>query len=249
MTTQPIIRRAVVVGATSGIGRAVALQLGAQGWRVGITGRRTGLLDTLKAWNPEAFLPATLDVTAPVAELGAGLDALAARLGGIDLLVLAAGWGDENPALDPETEHRTIEVNVTGFTFVAGWVFRYFAAQGHGHLVTISSVAGLRGSSEAPAYNATKAYQINYLEALRQKAAKLRHSSGREILTTDIRPGFVDTAMAKGEGLFWVAPPEKAAQQIIRAISRRRKVAYVTRRWSLVGWFLKRVPRWLYDKM
>jgi short-subunit dehydrogenase len=98
----------------------------------------------------------------------------------------------------------------------------YFKKQGHGHLVNISSIAGLIGNGEAPSYNATKAFQINYLEGLRLNAYKSRVN----IHVTDVRPGFVDTDMAKGDGLFWVAPVEKAAQQIFTAIKRKRKVYY-----------------------
>jgi short-subunit dehydrogenase len=78
--------------------------------------------------------------------------------------------------LDFKIEKRTIDTNVIGFTIIADWTFNYFQKQKYGHLVAISSIAGLRGSRQAPAYNATKAYQINYLEGLRQRANKLRTS-------------------------------------------------------------------------
>jgi short-subunit dehydrogenase len=109
--------------------------------------------------------------------------------------------------------------------------------------VAISSVAGLRGSSIAPAYNATKAFQINYLEGLRQKAAKLNS----QFFVTDIRPGFVDTAMAKGEGQFWVASVDKAVDQILAAIKKKKKIVYVTKRWKLVADILKMIPARIYD--
>ncbi len=125
------------------------------------------------------------------------------------------------------------------------WAFNYFQKQKGGHLVAISSIGGLRGSRQASAYNATKAYQINYVEGLRQKATRLRTS----IFVTDIRPGLVNTDMAKGEGLFWVMPVEKAVKQIYKAIRKKRKVAYVTKRWSFIASILKRMPKVLYDKM
>jgi short-subunit dehydrogenase len=153
--------------------------------------------------------------------------------------------GDFNHELDFEIEKRTIDTNVTGFTCVADWAFNYFKHQGKGHLVGISSVAGLRGSSIAPAYNATKAFQINYLEGLRQKAAKLNS----KILVTDVRPGFVDTAMAKGNGQFWVAPVDKAVDQILAAIKKETKIVYITKRWKLIGALLKRIPLTMYDRM
>ena len=73
----------------------------------------------------------------------------------------------------------------------------------------------------APAYNASKAFVSNYMEGLRQKVRK----PNLPITVTDIQPGLVDTAMAQGEGLFRVAPPEKAARQIHEVIKRRRKHA------------------------
>lgn len=115
---------------------------------------------------------------------------------------------------------------------------RRFKKQGHGHLVNISSIASHLGSGHAPSYNASKAFQVIYLEGLRLNADKSR----LPIHVTDIRPGFVDTEMAKGSKLFWLATPEKAAAQIATAIRRKRRVAYVTRRWILMAWILRCLP-------
>jgi short-subunit dehydrogenase len=161
------------------------------------------------------------------------------------LLIISSGTGDLNEKLDFEIEKRTIETNVTGFTCIANWTYNYFENQKSGHLVAISSVGGLRGSRIAPAYNATKAYQINYLEGLRQKAKKLNEP----IFVTDVRPGFVDTDMAKGEGQFWVATVDKATQQIFDAIKQKKKIVYVTKRWRLIATILKRIPSTIYDRM
>ncbi len=97
----------------------------------------------------------------------------------------------------------------------------------------------------APAYSATKAYQINYMEALRKKAYK----SGIQIVVTDIRPGLVDTAMAKGEGLFWVMPVEKVASQIIAVIHKKKSKAYVTKRWHLLAIINRSVPYIIFKRM
>jgi len=104
---------------------------------------------------------------------------------------------------------------------------------------------GLRGEPMAPAYSASKAYQINYMEALRKKAFK----SGNNIHVTDIRPGLVDTAMAKGEGLFWVMSVEKVASQIIAAIRKQKSKAYVTKRWHALSIINKNLPFSIYKKM
>jgi len=238
------MKKAIIVGATSGIGRELAKLLTANGYAVGITGRRTELLDEIKKENPNAYAIKSLDITDTKNTIEK-LEELIIEIGGMDLLILSSGTGDVNEHLDFEIEKRTIDTNVTGFTCIVDWAFNYFERQKYGHLVAISSVGGLRGSRQAPAYNATKAYQINYLESLRQKATKLK----TPIFITDIRPGLVDTAMAKGNGLFWVMPLNKATNQIFRAIQRKRKVAYVTKRWGIIAFISRHLPRFIYDKM
>lgn len=238
------MKRAIVIGATSGIGRALAERLAAEGYRVGVTGRREALLEELAATRPDSFCYAAADIMDPAAACAA-LERLAGELGGLDLCVVSAGTGDLNPGLDYALEEPAIRTNVVGWTAAVDWAYGRFEGQGGGHLVVITSVGGLRGGGAAPAYNASKAYQINYAEGLRQRVAK----SGLPVTITDIRPGLVDTAMAKGEGLFWVQPVAKTVRQILRAVERRRHVAVVTRRWRIAAWLLRHLPESLYLKM
>jgi len=238
------MQKAIIIGATSGLGKGIAIKLADENYIVGITGRRTELLEDLKSQKPNSFFIKTIDITENNSIIE-NLEALTKELGGLDLLIISSGTGDLNDNLDYKIEKQTIETNVSGFTCVANWAFNYFENQKAGHLVAISSVGGLRGSRIAPAYNATKAFQINYLEGLRQKATKLN----TQIFVTDIRPGFVDTAMAKGEGQFWVSTVEKATKQIFEAIKKRKKIAYITKRWKIIGTILKIVPRQIYDRM
>ena len=238
------MKKAIIIGATSGIGKGLAKILAENNYKVGITGRRTELLDELKSQNTNSYFARTFDIT-ETELIGENLEALVTELGGLDLLIISSGTGDLNEKLDFEIEKRTIDTNVSGFTCVANWTINYFENQKSGHLVAISSIGGLRGSRVAPSYNATKAYQINYLEGLRQKARKL----DQQIYVTDVRPGFVDTDMAKGEGQFWVATVDKAARQIFEAITQKKKIVYVTKRWRLIAIILKRVPRQIYDRM
>ncbi len=128
---------------------------------------------------------------------------------------------------------------------MANVAFNYFEKKGSGHIVGISSIAALRGASDSPAYNASKAYMSNYLQGLRQKAYK----SGLSITITDIQPGFVNTSMAQGRGLFWVASVSDAAIQIYNAIDSKKKHAYITARWRIIAWLLKVMPDWLYNKL
>ena len=238
------MKKAIVVGATSGIGKELARLLAKNGYLVGITGRRKALLIALKQEQPNVFFSKTFDVTDTILST-LELNELVTDLGGLDLLIISSGTGELNENLDFEPEKRTIDTNVVGFTAIADWAYNYFKEQGQGHLVAISSLAGIRGSRQSPSYGATKAYQINYLQALRQKAGKQKIP----ISITDIRPGFVDTDMAKGEGLFWLASAEKAARQMYYAIRHKQKVVYVTKRWRGVAWILRKLPNFLYNKM
>lgn len=238
------MKKAIVVGASSGIGLELARILATQQYKVGITGRRQELLEALSQESPEAYAVQVLDNTR-IDQIPGSLDALTHAIGGLDLLIISSGTGFVNQSFDFEPELTTIDTNIRGFAAVANWAFRFFEQQGHGHLVGITSIAGIRGSRLAPAYNASKAFQINYLEGLRQKADKIK---GR-VFVTDIRPGFVDTAMAKGDGIFWVAPPAKAARQIMKAIALKKRKAYITRRWVVFAIILKLVPRWVYDRV
>jgi short-subunit dehydrogenase len=238
------MNKAIIIGATSGIGRQLALLLASNNYLVCATGRRQQNLEELKSAKPDHILISSFDIT-DTFEISRKLNELTTKLGGLDLVIICSGIGILNHTLDFSIEKKTIDVNVTGFTEAADWAFNFFEKQQSGHLVGITSIAGLRGSRHAPAYYATKAFQINYLEGLQQKAKKSRYP----IYITDIRPGFVDTDMAKGEGMFWVASVEKAASQIVEAIKSRKPVAYVTRRWRIMATLLKILPGQIYQKM
>lgn len=151
----------------------------------------------------------------------------------------------QNPALDWDPEADTIAVNVTGFAALATLALDHFVQRGRGHLVGISSIAAIRGHGEAPAYGASKAFVSSYLRALRHKCAKQR----LPVSVTEIQPGFVATAMAKGDGLFWVAPVDVAAHQIVTAIESRKTHAYVTKRWRVIAGVMRILPEWIYNRL
>jgi short-subunit dehydrogenase len=237
------MKKAIIIGATSGIGNELAKILVYKGYKVGITGRRKAELDKLKKSDPSNYEISSFDCTSE--NNSEKLSELTDRIGGLDLLILSSGTGDLNEKLDFEIEDKTNKLNVCAFTEIVDWAFNYFEKQKKGHLVAISSIAGIRGSRIAPAYNASKAYQINYLEGLRQKAAKSKNT----IYVTDIRPGFVDTDMAKGEGQFWVATKEKAARQIFGIIKKKKGIGYATKRWWIIAKILRLIPNGLYKKI
>ncbi|MFC2118898.1 SDR family NAD(P)-dependent oxidoreductase [Bacteroidota bacterium] len=237
------MKKAIIIGASSGIGRELAVILVNNNYKVGITGRRKELLDELKKTNKQGFIIKVFDASKD--DNTGNLEELVDELSGLDLLVISSGTGDLNPELDFSIEKKTIDLNVTGFTEIATWAFNYFEKQKYGHLIAISSIAGIRGSRLATSYYATKAYQINYIEGLRQKAKKIK----MPIYVSDIRPGLVDTDMAKGDGQFWVAKKEVAAKQIYNIIKRKKDIAYVTKRWRIIAMLLKILPNWIYNRM
>ena len=234
----------IIIGATSGIGRALFKKYAVDGNRIGIVGRRTYLLDKLRQEHPDTTITVMADITKQD-EITQAIDALHSELKDIDLAIVCSGTGDINASLDYAVERPTIDTNVMGWTFVVDTLYNIFEQQGHGHLVAITSAGGLRGEPMAPAYSASKAYQINYMEALRKKAFKSR----AHIIVTDIRPGLVDTAMAKGEGLFWVMPVEKVACQIIAAIRKEKTKVYITKRWHFLAIINKSLPFMLFKRM
>ena len=237
-------RKTIIIGATSGIGKALFEKYATDGNCVGIVGRRTNLLEELREQYPANTLTATADIT-KTDEAERTIRDLSTRLGHVDLAIVCSGTGEINPTLDYALERPTLDTNVTGWTFVIDTLYHIFEQQGHGHLVAITSAGGLRGEPMAPAYSATKAYQINYMEALRKKAYK----AGGKIIVTDVRPGLVDTAMAKGDGLFWVMPVEKVARQICSAIRKRKSKVYVTKRWHVLAIINKNLPIGLYKRL
>lgn len=237
------MKKAIVIGASSGIGRALARVLAEHGYSIGLAARRSNLLAELARELPTPSFVKAIDVSR-TDEAMRQMRELIDEMGDVELFVLSAGIGFVNPQLDWNRERDTIDVNVSGFTAMANVAVEYLQTRGSGQIVGLSSIAALRGNRAAPAYNASKAFISNYMEALRNRFRKLN----LPIVVTDVQPGFVDTAMAKGEGVFWAAAPEKAAGQIFSAIAKRNEHAYVTKRWRLIAWLLKAAPNWLYHR-
>ena len=222
----------LIVGATSGIGHELWRHYAVQGNRVAVMGRRAAELETMVGTAPDHTIASVCDI-ADLHSFNAAFDSITRELGAIDLIIICAGVGDLNPDLDVDSELSTVRVNVQGWTNCVARAYKQLSEQGRGHLVTITSVGGLQPTPVAPSYSASKAYQINYTKSLQAK------SKGTGIFVTEIRPGLVDTRMAKGEGLFWVMPLDKVTRAIIRAIDRKRTRLIVTRRWRVLNYLLK----------
>lgn len=234
------MKKVLIIGATTGIGRELARQYAQKGWSVGATGRRLEHLESLKNEFPGQVFIRKHDVTDADSLLK--INELAVEMGGFDVFIYNSGFGQFNRELDFKIEKTTIDVNVTGFTECIGWGYNFLKKQGHGTLVGISSVASQRGGFRAPAYNASKAFMASYLQGLAGKA----HKENRKIAVVDIRPGYVLTPMTEqNPSMFWVSSVEKATRQIIAAIERKAGVAYVTKRWRLMAFFMRNMPAWM----
>ena len=237
-------KKAIIMGASSGIGLEVAKLLLADGWHLGIAARREQQLQELKALAPDSIEVMAIDVTkADASEL---LLSLIEKVGGMDLYFHTSGIGKQNRTLEPDIELQTMETNAVGFTRMIGTAFRYFAERGEGHIAAITSIAGTKGLGPAPAYSATKALQSNYLQALEQQG----HQRGLNIRFTDIRPGFVDTALLNGSFHYpMLMKPEKVAKDIVRSIYRGHHVRVIDCRYRILTFFWRLIPRWLWRKI
>jgi short-subunit dehydrogenase len=238
------MKRAIIIGATSGIGCEIALRLVAEGWQTGVAGRRADKLETLQKAAPERITTQTLDVTQEDAP--ERLQQLIAQTGGMDLFLLSSGMGKENPDLLPDTEDRTLATNALGFTRMITAAFRYFKAHGGGHIAVISSVAGTKGMGAAPAYSATKRFQNTYIDAL----AQLARMQKLPIRFTDIRPGFVATDLLDSAKHYpMLMQPGPVAEQIVRALSQHRRVVVIDWRYAVLVFFWRLIPGWLWERM
>ena len=238
------MKNAIVFGATSGIGKSLTEILVNEGYQVAITGRRLALLVALKNKSPNQILVKQNDIQ-DVKDVEKIFHEIVTEFKTIDLVIQSSGVGFINPKLEWNHEEQSINTNVLGVTKLYTLAYRLFKNQQFGHLVGISSIASLRGNRAAPVYFASKAYQKAYLESLYIKTKSIK---SKKVFITDIRPGFVDTAMALGDGIFWLVPLEKAVKQIHTAIKKKKRVAYISKRWRLIAWVLKIAPAWLLKK-
>src|ERR1700750_1351376 len=176
------MQKIIIVGSTSGIGREMARLYAGAGHLVGATGRRQELLYSLQLEYPNNIVTECFDSTAPGA-IG-HLESLVRKMRGLDILVYSAGWGEITEDLDPEIDKGTVDVNVNGFLEAIHYGWRWFVQQGHGHLVTLSFIASIRGNRHSPAYSASKAFQSTYFEGL---YIKTRHMD-IPLYVTDVQP-------------------------------------------------------------
>lgn len=237
-------KKVIIIGATSGIGREVALIYIAQGWKAGVAGRREAELEALRSAYPEQVSAQALDVTKEDAPQK--LQALIEQVGGMDLFLLSSGIGKQNPTLETGLELTTAATNVEGFIRMTNAAFHYFEQQGHGHLAVISSIAGTKGLGAAPAYSATKGFQNIYMDALDQLARMKKLN----IRFTDIRPGFVATPLLNNQKKYpMLMDAPIVALDIVSAIEKKKRVAIIDWKFRLLVGFWRLIPKWIWLRL
>ena len=232
------MKRAIIIGATSGLGREIAMNLVREGWSVGVAGRRVELLDGFAVYE-------RIDVTAEDAEVG--VESLVKKLGGVDLFVNVAGVGFQNPTLDPKVEKHTFDVNGYGFMRMVDWAYNYFKKEKReGHIAIISSIAGTKPLGTAAAYSATKRMQSHYLTGL----AQLARMEGLKIRFTDIRPGFAATDILNPNKHYpMMMKKEYAGRLATRAILKKRRVAIIDWKFAILTFFWSLIPNWMWERL
>ncbi len=230
-------KKAIIFGATSGIGRSLAKLLVDDGYQVMITGRREERLKSIKEESPDSYIIKQHDITNTAASKEL-FEELPNIFDQVVLIIHNSGIAQENYGLEWDKDLPTLQTNVVGATRVYQLAYNYFKAQGFGHLVSVTSIASLRGNRHVPAYHASKAFQSSYLESLWMKSKRTKKA---KIDITNILPGYVDTDIIIGN-TFWMAPLDKAVNQIYSAIKSKKRRAYITRRWWFVAMWLKIVP-------
>ncbi len=233
--------KAIVIGASSGIGEALARALAEDGYEVGLVARRLEILKKIQNDISSKTYISKIDIS-KCDEATLLLDRLISEMGAVDLIIINSGVRIVNPQFDLSPELKTIDVNVSGFVAMANVSVKHFLKQSRGHLVGISSIASIKGAWKSSAYNASKSFVSIYMQGLRQRLF------GTGIAVTDIRPGFVETPMISNvKNKFWVSTPQRAVAQILSAVKKKKKVVYVTRRWNLIAILLKLMPESIYN--
>lgn len=236
-------RKIIIVGATSGMGYEITRIYCKMGWHVGVAGRRAELLDKLRREAPEQIEAEQIDVTSPAAPQK--LADLIDKVGGMDVFLLASGIGTQNRSLNPEIELSTVQTNALGFTRMVVTAYNYFKEHGGGHVAVISSIAGTKGLGVAASYSATKRYQGIYIDALDQ----LAHMEKLPITFTDIRPGFVNTALLKTGRYPMLMEPQYVARKIVRAITRRKRRLVIDRKYAVLVFFWRLIPDCIWRRL
>ncbi|MBK8905931.1 MAG: SDR family NAD(P)-dependent oxidoreductase [Anaerolineaceae bacterium] len=244
-------RRAIIIGASSGIGAALVRELALSGYLVAAVARREAKLQELSDSVKTAVAPHSVKTyshnVTDYDEIPVLFQTIVQELGGLDLIVYVAGV-QPSVTVDEynfEKDRKMIEVNLLGAIAWLNQAALRFERAGQGQIVGIGSIAGDRGRVGSPVYNTSKAGLATYLESLRNRLT--RH--GVNVVT--VKPGYVDTVLLaeNAKKPFWVISPQQAASQIHKAIRRHKQTVYVPARWGLVGLIIRHIPSVIFRRL
>lgn len=243
--------KAIIIGATSGLGRETAIRLVREGWEVGVTGRRKDALMSLQSEYGDKVHIAPMDVTR--SDSTAVLDALLDEMGAPDLFFYVSGIGFQNRELDEETEIQTVQTNCEGMVRLVDHFLNYvrkhpeqYSNANKAHVAVITSVAGTAGIGSAPAYSATKKMQQTYLSAL----AQLARMEKMPVEFTDIRPGFVATDILNPDKHYpLLLTKEKGTDHVMKALKKRKRIYTFDWKFRILVLFWRLIPRCIWERM
>ena len=238
------MKKAIIMGATSGMGRGIALGLLSEGYIIGVCGRRKEALDEIKAIAPAKVSTKVIDVTTD--EAPSLLMQLIEEMGGMDLYFHSSGYGKQNLNLDLSIERQTVLTNSYGFIQMVITAFNYFKTEKRpGRIAVISSVAGTKGLGAAPSYSATKRFDWTYIEAL----AQLAHIKKLDIRFTDIRPGFVATDFIAGDSYPMTMPTDYVVKHILKAVKKGKRKIIIDWKYRILCFFWRHIPSFLWERL
>jgi len=249
---QPLVprKRAIIVGASSGLGEALAHELAKQGFYLALIARREDRLEEIcRQINESADQTQASfyvhDVT-DYEDVPALFQKITREIGGLDLFIFSAGHQESMTfdEYDFVKDKAMIDVNLLGAMAWLSQASLRFERAKSGQICAISSIAGDRGRRLNPGYNTSKAGLTTYMEALRNRVARYG------VTVTTVKPGFIDTdLLVHATKTMWVVSPESAAQQIWKALRRKKQTVYVPKRWRYVMLIIKYIPSFLFRRL
>ena len=244
------MKTAIIIGATSGIGREVALRLIENGWKVGVAGRRESRLTELQRIGGSGQVSyAVIDITRE--DSTKALDKLLEETGAPDLFLHVSGVGNQNPQMDEEVETQIIRTNCEGMVRMVSHFINYvkgkpvYNERHKAHIAVVSSVAGTAGLGIAAAYSSSKKMQSTYLSALSQ----LARMEGLPVRFTDIRPGFVRTDFISLHNYPFVISAQKASIHILHGLKRGKRIIIFDWRFRFITALWRLIPRGIWERM
>lgn len=243
-------RCALIIGASSGIGEALARRLGRKGFKVALVARREEELRRLaEGINQRAEVELAYTLPHSVTDFAAVpalFEQAITAMGGLTHVFYVAG-AMPKVAADEYTfakDQQMVEVNLLGMIAWLNEAAQFFSRLKTGVIIGVGSIAGDRGRKGNPVYNTTKGAQAIYLEALRNRLA------AHDVRVVTIKPGFVETAMTAGMGkLLWMISAEEAARRIADAAEHSQGTVYVPRRWRYVSLIISSIPSFIFRKL